>query len=327
MVVELQVVGSSYVGFTLYYRIYTYNFIWKTMKELVHFFGDSVLKTRTHSQPGSTIIFTAVTDSVIFEEHLNLYEFEAFSSGYCLGSANWMIDCGGEKCHHHTSFAFNETVFNNADVIILNDLRDKGGARFETILIEIGNCVFLSQHLSAVGLRGIPFYAVYPMAEESLKYSNICGEWMCTERQQKMADSSLQEKYQEPCFVFAGYPSLRPLISLETEFTELIDECLDIVNIFINSQFVRTVMTENLASNIELVTNLGKDSLIASLNGTLNIHNTKTSYVCGEFNVSKLINELTEQIYGYRIDEFEEDKRSSSYKISSISPKSNDLFE
>ncbi|EXX57098.1 hypothetical protein RirG_210310 [Rhizophagus irregularis DAOM 197198w] len=147
------------------------------MKELVHFFGDSVLKTRTHSQPGSTIIFTAVTDSVIFEEHLNLYEFEAFSSGYCLGSANWMIDCGGEKCHHHTSFAFNETVFNNADVIILNDLRDKGGARFETILIEIGNCVFLSQHLSAVGLRGIPFYAVYPMAEESLKYSNICGEW------------------------------------------------------------------------------------------------------------------------------------------------------
>ncbi|UZO11079.1 uncharacterized protein OCT59_002653 [Rhizophagus irregularis] len=176
MVVELQVVGSSYVGFTLYYRIYTYNFIWKTMKELVHFFGDSVLKTRTHSQPGSTIIFTAVTDSVIFEEHLNLYEFEAFSSGYCLGSANWMIDCGGEKI----------------------------------------SIVFLSQHLSAVGLRGIPFYAVYPMAEESLKYSNICGEWMCTERQQKMADSSLQEKYQEPCFVFAGYPSLRPLISLES---------------------------------------------------------------------------------------------------------------
>ncbi|CAG8739842.1 16059_t:CDS:2, partial [Rhizophagus irregularis] len=98
------------------------------------------------------------------------------------------------------------------------------------------------------------------------------------------ADSSLQEKYQEPCFVFAGYPSLRPLISLETEFTELIDECLDIVNIFINSQFVRTVMTENLASNIELVTNLGKDSLIASLNGTLNIHNTKTSLTLAEIN-------------------------------------------
>ncbi|EXX64334.1 hypothetical protein RirG_143750 [Rhizophagus irregularis DAOM 197198w] len=91
------------------------------MKELVHFFGDSVLKSRTHSQPGSTNIFTGVTADwnvarslysiadiqscidkvrpVRFGEHLNLYELEvtAYSSGYCLGSANWMIDCGGEK--------------------------------------------------------------------------------------------------------------------------------------------------------------------------------------------------------------------------------------
>ena len=31
------------------------------MKELVHFFGDSVLQSRTHSQPGSTNIFAGVT--------------------------------------------------------------------------------------------------------------------------------------------------------------------------------------------------------------------------------------------------------------------------
>jgi integrator complex subunit 9 len=36
---------------------------------------------------------------------------------------------------------------------------------------------FLSQHLRAMGLRDIPFYSVSPIAEESLKYSNICGEW------------------------------------------------------------------------------------------------------------------------------------------------------
>ncbi|CAB4486074.1 unnamed protein product [Rhizophagus irregularis] len=330
------------------------------MKELVHFFA----------------VIQSCIDKVTpvrFGEHLNLYELEvtAYSSGYCLGSANWMIDCGGEKISIVSSSStvqnihplpFDETVLNNADVIILSDLRDKDGARFETILIEIGNCVantlknkgnvlfpctmngiifdiigFLSQHLRAVGLRGIPFYAVSPIAEESLKYSNICGEWMCTERQQKMylpdnpmhhqdmieqsllyyasrADSSLREKYQEPCVVFAGHPSLRSgatinFIRKPNLPNSLITlyECLDIVNISINSQFVRTVMTENLASNIVLV-NLGKDSLIASLNGTLNIHNTKTSltsaenqlnqqrYVCGEFNVSKLINGLTEQI-------------------------------
>ena len=31
------------------------------MKELMHFFGDSVLQSRTNSQPGSTNIFTGVT--------------------------------------------------------------------------------------------------------------------------------------------------------------------------------------------------------------------------------------------------------------------------
>jgi len=36
---------------------------------------------------------------------------------------------------------FDETVFNNADVIIFSDLRDEDGARFENILMEIGNCV------------------------------------------------------------------------------------------------------------------------------------------------------------------------------------------
>ncbi|CAB4391341.1 unnamed protein product [Rhizophagus irregularis] len=428
------------------------------MKELVHFFGDSVLKSRTHSQPGSTNIFTGVTADwnvarslysiadiqscidkvrpVRFGEHLNLYELEvtAYSSGYCLGSANWMIDCGGEKISIVSSSStvqnihplpFDETVLINADVIILSDLRDKDGARFETILIEIGNCVantlknkgnvlfpctmngiifdiigFLSQHLRAVGLRGIPFYAVSPIAEESLKYSNICGEWMCTERQQKITMCCLrwtpslrngaainfirkwgnnsnnsiiftESEYdcEEAMSAFEGLQikSIYLQIDIRLTINEVTNmlrekkpqhvlipqkiikesgnirpnlpnslitlyECLDIVNISINSQFVRTVMTENLASNIELV-NLGKDSLIASLNGTLNIHNTITSltsaenqlnqqrYVCGEFDVSKLINELTEQIYGCRIDEFEEDKRNSSYKISLISPK------
>ncbi|GBB89423.1 hypothetical protein RclHR1_01610014 [Rhizophagus clarus] len=126
------------------------------------------------------------------------------------------------------SLPFDELVFNNADVIIL-----------ATCVIRIyGNWKLCW----VIELRGVPFYAVTPIVEES----PICGE--CS------------------------------------------------------------VMTENLASNMELV-NLGKDSLIASsMNGTLNIHNTKTSltstenhlnqqkYVCGEFNVFKLINGLTEQL-------------------------------
>ena len=57
--------------------------------------------------------------------------------------------------------------------------------------------------------------------------------------------------------------------------------------------------------------NFGRDSLIASLSGTLSIYNTKTSltssensldqqkYICGELDVAKLIDELTEQIVSY----------------------------
>ncbi|CAG8645896.1 7749_t:CDS:2 [Rhizophagus irregularis] len=193
--------------------IYQSYFYKQTMKELVHFFGDSVLKSRTHSQLGSTIIFTGVTADwnvarslysiadiqscidkvrpVRFGEHLNLYELEV-DGAYGLDYCNWMIDCGGEKISIVSSSSmvqnihplpFDETVFSNADVLTFLSLKFGPG--------------FLSQHLRAVGLRGIPFYAVSPIAEESLKYSNICGE------------CSLQEKYQEPCVVFAVHLSLR----------------------------------------------------------------------------------------------------------------------
>jgi len=36
---------------------------------------------------------------------------------------------------------FDGTIFNDADGIILSDLRDEGENRFENILMEIGHCV------------------------------------------------------------------------------------------------------------------------------------------------------------------------------------------
>ncbi|CAB4391337.1 unnamed protein product [Rhizophagus irregularis] len=342
------------------------------MKELVHFFDWNVARSLYSIADIQSCIDKV--RPVRFGEHLNLYELEvtAYSSGYCLGSANWMIDCGGEKISIVSSSStvqnihplpFDETVLNNADVIILSDLRDKDGARFETILIEIGNCVantlknkgnvlfpctmngiifdiigFLSQHLRAVGLRGIPFYAVSPIAEESLKYSNICGEWMCTERQQKMylpdnpmhhqdmieqsllyyasrADSSLREKYQEPCVVFAGHPSLRNNSNNSIIFTEFEYDYEEAMSAFEGLQI------KSIYLPIDIRLTIKEDYY--DRKSCFNIE-----LIClWEFDVSKLINELTEQIYGCRIDEFEEDKRNSSYKISLISPKSNDLFE
>ncbi|PKY53940.1 hypothetical protein RhiirA4_547927 [Rhizophagus irregularis] len=189
-------------------------------------------------------------EEIVIVRYITSNVLEAYSLGYCLGSANWMIDCGGEKISIVSSSStvqnihplpFDKTVLNNADVIILSDLRDKDGARFETIFIEIGNCVgFLSQHIRAVGLRGIPFYAVSPIAEESLIY--VGNGTICTERQQKMylpdnlmhyqdmieqsllyyasrTDSSLQENIKNHALSsldICHYVVVQPLISLES---------------------------------------------------------------------------------------------------------------
>ncbi|CAB5390767.1 unnamed protein product [Rhizophagus irregularis] len=182
---------------------------------------DSTVSKERFTLQGLSFIWTtddegiADIQSCIDKVRPNLYELEV-NAAYGLDYCNWMIDCGGERRYSIM-----------LDVIILSDLRDKDGARFETILIEIGNCIVNTLknrgNVLAVRLRGIPFYAVSP---------HICGEWMCIERQQKMylpnnlmyhqdmieqsllyyasrTDSSLQKKYQEPCVVFAGHPSLR----------------------------------------------------------------------------------------------------------------------
>ncbi|CAG8716200.1 12027_t:CDS:2, partial [Acaulospora morrowiae] len=263
------------------------------MKELVHYFGESSIsrltKSRSHTTNG-TKIFTGFTpemnmaqslyslsdvqscvdkiQQVRYGEKLMLFKLQvtAYSSGYCLGSANWLIDCDSEKISIISSSSivtnihplpFSKNALSDANVVILNDLRKSDDLRLESTLQSIGgivarvlrdkgNVLFpcnmngvvfdiissLWRQLNAEGLDRVPFYAISPIAEESLKYSNISGEWMCEERQQKMylpenpmvhkdmidknllfyaarADSSLQEIYREPCVVFAGHPSLR----------------------------------------------------------------------------------------------------------------------
>ncbi|CAG8688859.1 43945_t:CDS:10 [Gigaspora margarita] len=397
----------------------------------------------------------------------------AHSAGYCLGSANWSIICDTEKIAMISSSSiitdihplpFNKSVLDDADVVILSDLcdsRNEDDVRLESILPvlrDIGNyagevlankgnvlfpCVlngimfdvldYLGRHLNSRGLGCVPFYAISPIAEESLKYSFISGEWMCEERQLRMyipenpmvhkdmfernllyyaarADSSLQEIYQEPCVVFAGHSSLRSgavinfikkwgnnpnnaIIFIESEFNfkeaisafdglqiktmhlpidirltveqvvEMIKELqprevlfprgavknaddirrqipsslvtlyehLDIVNISINSQYKRTYMAENLASEI-YTTNIG-ETKVAALYANLKTYNNQTSlipsvssqilkqtYVIGNINVPGLIDRLTEQFYGCLIT-LDDDIKTGKCTIYVDSPK------
>ncbi|GET55045.1 beta-lactamase-like protein [Rhizophagus irregularis DAOM 181602=DAOM 197198] len=70
---------------------------------------------------------------VRFGEHLNLYELEV-DGAYGLDYCNWMIDCGGEKI----SIVSSSSMVQNIHPLPFDET---DGARFETILIEIGNCV------------------------------------------------------------------------------------------------------------------------------------------------------------------------------------------
>ncbi|CAG8509269.1 4899_t:CDS:10, partial [Scutellospora calospora] len=236
------------------------------MKELVHFFGESSVpgssRHRMQAKSEKSNIFYGFTDEnnlaqslysmsdvqscvdkiqpVRYGENLDLYEVKvtAHSAGYCLGSANWSIINDTEKIAMISSSSiindihplpFSKSVLDDVDVIILSDLCDshnENDFRLESILPILHNIG------NYAGLDGVPFYAISPIAEESLKYSFISGEWMCEERQLRMyipenpmvhkdmfdknllyyaarADSSLQEIYQEPCVVFAGHSSLR----------------------------------------------------------------------------------------------------------------------
>ncbi|PKY22130.1 hypothetical protein RhiirB3_525538 [Rhizophagus irregularis] len=207
---------------------YTYIIEYTEFKGMVYSMEPTVLfgrafQSRTHSQRESTSNFTGITVDWNIARSLysiNLYELEvtAFSSGYFLGNANWMIDCGGEKS-------------------------------------------IITQYLwTIIELRGIPFYAVSPIAEESLKYSNICGKW---------AGSSLQEKYQEPCVVFVGRPSLRSsaAINFIREW-----EIIQIIQRYLQTNFLTMQNFEDPIINSTSFTNT---SFIPQLDTTLNV----SSYV------------------------------------------------
>ncbi|CAG8520291.1 10902_t:CDS:10 [Paraglomus brasilianum] len=273
------------------------------MNELVYYFGESSSTDAasrhapSHSNIGKllqdestfdlnlsrTLYTTADVQSCIdkiqpirYCEHLSLYDslrITAYSSGYCLGSANWAIDCGYEKIAIISSSStiktihpapFDRTVFENASVVLLSDLRTETHLSYEEALAKIEECVVrtinsdgnvlfpctsngiildlvedLDRILSTKGLSGhVRMFVISPMAEESLKYSNILGEWMCKSNQDKLytaenptihkllmskqrlfhvarVDSSLSQIYKQPCIVFAGHVSLRSGAAVE----------------------------------------------------------------------------------------------------------------
>jgi len=143
----------------------------------------------------------------------------AISSGYSLGSCNWIIDSGFEKIAYISASStltthprpMDQIALRNADLLILTALTQTPTANPDSMLGEFcmavaatlraGGSVLvpchpsgllydlfecLSVHLDNIGLTQIPLFFFSPVAETSLAYSNIFAEWLSTGKQSKV---------------------------------------------------------------------------------------------------------------------------------------------
>ncbi|XP_038672024.1 integrator complex subunit 9 [Scyliorhinus canicula] len=141
------------------------------------------------------------------------------SSGYCLGSSNWIIQSHYEKVAYVSGSSLltthpqpmEQTSLKNSDVLILTGLTQIPTANPDGMLGEFcsnlavtvrsgGNVLVpcypsgviydllecLYQYIDSAGLSSIPFYFISPVANSSLEFSQIFAEWLCHNKQSKV---------------------------------------------------------------------------------------------------------------------------------------------
>ncbi|CAO3598094.1 unnamed protein product [Absidia cylindrospora] len=180
---------------------------------------------------------------VRFNEKMSLFStlnVMAYSSGYTLGSCNWLIETSMKKIvvlsasssrpELHPAL-LDHTIMQSADVLLVsgineNDQNNRGGDDANNMMEptyeqQLKKCLsyiagtlasrhnvilplsitsglvydliwMIQSHLRSLGMEigpeshQIPIYMISPMAEQSLQYANICGEWMTIECQEQL---------------------------------------------------------------------------------------------------------------------------------------------
>ncbi|XP_076045376.1 integrator complex subunit 9 isoform X2 [Oratosquilla oratoria] len=159
---------------------------------------------------------------VAYNEKINIcgaLNVTAVSSGFCLGSCNWLICSDHEKVVYVSGSstltthprpidqaslrgadvlimtALNHTPLHNPDsmlgefcVSVAQTVRNGGNALVPCypsgIVYDLIEC--LSNHLDNLGLSVIPMYFISPVADSSLAYSNIFSEWLSSSKMGKV---------------------------------------------------------------------------------------------------------------------------------------------
>ncbi|KAJ1158080.1 hypothetical protein NDU88_010774 [Pleurodeles waltl] len=141
------------------------------------------------------------------------------SSGYALGSSNWIIQSHHEKVSYVSGSSLltthpqpmDQTSLKNSDVLILTGLTQIPTANPDGMVGEFcsnlattvrngGNVLVpcfpsgviydllecLYQYIDSAGLSNVPFYFISPVANSSLEFSQIFAEWLCHNKQNKV---------------------------------------------------------------------------------------------------------------------------------------------
>ncbi|KAG6460904.1 integrator complex subunit 9-like [Manduca sexta] len=157
-----------------------------------------------------------------YDERVDIYgalDATAVSSGFCLGSANWVLRSAHEKVAYVSGSStltthprpINQAALRGADLLILAALTQtpahnpdhmlgdlcvhatvtlRGGGSVlcpvypSGVLYDLLEC--LSAHLEGAGLAHVPLYVVSPVADSSLAYSNILAEWVSATKQARV---------------------------------------------------------------------------------------------------------------------------------------------
>ncbi|KAL5292304.1 INTS9.2 family protein [Megaselia abdita] len=150
---------------------------------------------------------------------LGVLQATPVSSGFCLGSSNWVLTTSHEKiCYVSGSSTLtthprpiNQSALKHADVLIMTGLTQAPTVNPDTKLGELcinvamtirnnGSCLIpcypsgvvydlfecLTQNLENSGLANVPMFFITPVADSSLAYSNILAEWLSSAKQNKV---------------------------------------------------------------------------------------------------------------------------------------------
>ncbi|KAB1255976.1 Integrator complex subunit 9, partial [Camelus dromedarius] len=194
------------------------------MEELVNFI-ERVPKAQSASlwknkdtqrviDPGSSM-----EDDGSAEELFGAVQVTPLSSGYALGSSNWIIQSHYEKVSYVSGSSLltthpqpmDQASLKNSDVLILTGLTQIPTANPDGMVGEFcsnlaltvrngGNVLVpcypsgviydllecLYQYIDSAGLSSIPFYFISPVANSSLEFSQIFAEWLCHNKQTKV---------------------------------------------------------------------------------------------------------------------------------------------